>query len=100
MRKQRIAFASTAANIFVYLNDIIGIGTAGYRYKHKGETYDIVSPALQVKDLRDVSSDYVAAIGFLADAPDTNAAKMDLLRLGNDAMQAFDLCGATLSDMT
>ena len=71
----------------------------GYHYKYKGEIYDIVSPALQAKDLKGVSSKYVAATGFLADAPDTNAAKMDLLRLGNDAMQAFDLCGATL-DMT
>ena len=66
------------------------MGLAGYRYKCKGETYDIVSPALQAKDLKGVSSKYVVAIGFLANAPDTNATKANLMRLVNDAMQAFD----------
>ena len=86
----RHEYAQTAAETFLYLNDIIFMGGQGYKYKDKGNKYDIVTPELTADDLKDVESFLLKAACFLADAPEDNAAKADLSRLLTAAKREFN----------
>ena len=79
--ENRMNYAETVAEMFLYLNSIIFLGADGYRYKNKANKYNIVSPALMADDLKSMDSDLLKAICFLADAPEDNAAKADLTRM-------------------
>lgn len=88
--EKRIDYADTVAEIFIYLNDILSLGTNGYRYKLKGNRYDVVNQALLADDLKAVDSNLVLCTAFLADAPEDNAAKQDLINLLTIAKKDFD----------
>ena len=88
--KNRTEFASTAADLFIFLNDVISLGGSGYRYKYKGEKYDMVNENLLADDLKDVSSDYVKTIAFLAEVPEHNSTKATLMRMLKDAKDVYD----------
>ena len=88
--ENREEFAETAADILVYLNDVISLGMNGYRYKLKGENFEIVNAKLLADDLRDSSSELVKCAAFLADMPENNAAKADLLKMLREAKQDFE----------
>ena len=86
---KRKDYAETAADIFIYLNDIIFLGTDGYRYRDNDSKYNIVSPAIMADDLKNMDSDLLKACCFLADAPEDNAAKADLIRKMTAAKREF-----------
>ena len=88
--ENRVEFAENVADIFVYLNDVISLGMNGYRYKLKGENFEIVNAKLLADDLRDSSSELVKCAAFLADVPENNAAKADLLKMLREAKQDFE----------
>ena len=88
--ENRVEFAENVADIFVYLNDVISLGMNGYRYKLKGENFEIVNAKLFADDLRDSSSELVKCAAFLADVPENNAAKADLLKMLREAKQDFE----------
>lgn len=88
--KKRKEFAPEAADLFIFLNDVISLGGSGYRYKYKGEKYDMVSENLLADDVKGVSSDYVKAIAFLAEVPESNSTKATLMRMLKDAKDAYD----------
>ena len=87
--ENRKAYAETAAEIFLYLNNSIFLSTDGYRYKEKGNKYSIISPALLADVLKRMESDLLKAMCFLADAPEDNAAKADLTRMLKAAKREF-----------
>ena len=87
---KRHEYAETAAETFLHLNDIIFLGGQGYKYKDKGNKYDIVTPELLADDLKGVESLLLKAACFLADAPEDNAAKADLNRLLTVAKREFN----------
>ncbi len=88
--EKRSAFAETAAETFLYLNDRISLGGDGYKYKEKGTKYDIVVPGLLAEDLKDMPSELLKTSCFLADATEENAAKTDLARLLTAAKRDFN----------
>lgn len=87
---RRHDFAETVAETFLFLDDIIFLGGEGYMYKERGNKYAIVNPALLSGDLKDAESELLKAFCFLADAPDDNAAKADLMRLLTQAKREFN----------
>lgn len=102
----RHAWAETAADTFLFLNDIIFMGGEGYKYKDKGAKYDIVNNALLSEDLRDCQSALLKAACFLADAPEDNAVKADLSRLltaarrtYNDAVDEGEMTADEMNDL-
>ncbi len=86
----RLAFAEEGANTFLFLNDIISLGGKEYKYKYKGNKYEIITPAIMAEDVRKIDSDILRTVCFLADAPEDNAAKAELKRLLAAAMQEYD----------
>ncbi len=86
----RLAYAEEGANIFLFLNDIISLGGKEYKYKYKGNKYEIITPAIMEDDVKKIDSDILRTICFLADAPEDNAAKAELKRLLTAAMQEYD----------
>ncbi len=86
----RSGFAENAANIFLFLNDRIFQGGKEYKYKEKGNKYDIITPEIMREDIRQMESSILRASCFLADAPDENAAKADLARLLKKAMRDYE----------
>ncbi len=87
---KRYEFAETAAETFMFLNDIIFLGGEGYMYKERGQKYPIVTPTLLSDDLKAVDSELLKAMCFLADAQEDNAAKADLNRLMTVAKRDFN----------
>ena len=88
--EKRCEYADTAAEIFLFLNDIIFLGGEGYMYKQRGQKYAIVTPSLLSADLKDMDSGLLQALCFLADASEDNAAKADLTRLAAEAKREFN----------
>ncbi len=88
--KKRKNFAPEAAELFIFLNDVISLGGSGYRYKYKGEKYDVVNDDLLADDVKDASSDYVKSIAFLAEVPENNSIKATLMRMLKEAKAEFD----------
>ena len=87
--ESRKGYAETAAEMFLYLNSVLFLSTDGYRYKDKGNKYNIISPALLAEDVKEMESDLLKAVCFLADAPEDNAAKADLARMLGAAKREF-----------
>ena len=88
--ENRNAYAETAANLFLFLNDAIFQGGREYKYKEKGNKFDIINPGILADDLTKVDSAMIKASCFLADAPEDNPAKADLARLLKAAMREYD----------
>ncbi|MBR2661549.1 MAG: hypothetical protein IKE15_09130 [Clostridia bacterium] len=95
----RNAYAETAAELFMFLNDIIFQGGSGLKYKNKGQKYDIITESLLADDLKDCESDLVKTASFLADVPKDNGAKFDLERMLNTKRREFEdaIDGETLT---
>ena len=79
--EKRLEYAETAAEIFMYLDDIIFLGANGLKYKDKGQKYDIITERLLADDLKDCEPNLIKAAAFLSDTLDDNAAKADLSRM-------------------
>lgn len=77
----RHKYAETAAEIFMFLDDIISQGMEGLKYKVKGQKYDIILNALLASDLQDCESTLVQTAAFLSDVPEDNATKAELTRM-------------------
>ena len=86
----RLEYAETVAEAFLFLNDIIFLGGEGYMYKERGNKYPILTPALIAEDLKEMNSELLKAMCFLADVPQDNAAKADLTRLAGVAKREFN----------
>lgn len=88
--QKRFEYVESAADILLYLDDIIFLGGEGYMYKNRGNKYGIVNAGILSDDLKPVESELLKAICFLADAPDDNAAKADLMQLAAAAKREFN----------
>ncbi len=88
--ENRGAFAENAANIFLFLNDRIFQGGKEYKYKEKGNKFDIITPAIMREDVREMESSIMRTACFLADAPEENAARADLDRLLKTALRDYE----------
>ena len=87
---KRYEYAETAAETFLFLNDIIFLGGEGYMYKDRGQRYGIITHKILSEDLKAVDSGLLQAMCFLADAPEDNVAKADLTRLMTAAKREFN----------
>ncbi len=104
--ENRNAYAETAAEIFLFLNDRIFLGGDGYKYRESGNKYDIVSPNLLAEDLKNVDSLLLKAACFLADAAPDQTAKADLTkaldlakREYNDAIDEGEMTADTMNEL-
>lgn len=88
--EKRMSFAETAANMFLFLSGFIYQGGKDFKYKEKGNKYNIITPADLKDDVKAMQSPILCAACFLADAPDDNAAKADLTRLLAAAMWDYE----------
>ena len=88
--ENRQSFAETAANMFLFLNDVIFQGGKEYKYKDKGNKYDIITPEIMAEDIKLMDSAILRVTCFLADAPEENAAKADLKKFLEAAMREYD----------
>ena len=97
--ENRNAYAETAAELFMFLDDIIFQGGNGLKYKNKGQKYDIITDSLLADDLKSCESDLVKTASFLADVPKDNGAKADLEKLLNVKRREFEdaIDGETLT---
>ena len=88
--EKRAEYAEKAADIFLFLNSNIFMGGNGYKYKSDGESIDIITPSLMAEDLKDVKSNLLKAICFLADAAPDQAVKEDLTEMLEAAEQEYN----------
>ena len=95
----RNAYAETAAELFMFLDDIITHGGNGLNYVNNGQKYDIITDSLLAEDLKSCESDLVKTASFLADMPKDNGAKADLEKLLNVKRREFEdaIDGETLT---
>lgn len=104
--ENRLAFAETAADLFIFVNDKIFLGGDGYKYKANGNKYDIVTPGILAPDLKTVESNLLKAACFLADVSADQTAKSDLMamletakRKYNDAIDENDMTLDEMNDL-
>lgn len=104
--KKRTEYADTAADMFIFLDNMIFLGGEGYKYKDKTGKYDIVTPNLMAEDLKKVDSLLLRSMCFLADAPEENAAKADLTkalsiakREYNDALDSEEMTAEDMQEL-
>ena len=103
---RRLAFAETGAELFLFLKDTIVLGGEGYKYKERGNRYEIVNASVAAEDVLAMESMVLKTLCFLADAPEDNAARADLLRLltrakrdYNDAVDDGQMSADEIRDM-
>ena len=103
---RRLAFAETGAELFLFLKDTIVLGGEGYKYKERGNRYEIVNASVAAEDVLAMESMVLKTLCFLADAPEDNTARADLLRLltrakrdYNDAVDDGQLSADEIRDM-
>ena len=87
----RYTYAETLAEMLMFLNNDIYPGAEGYMYRdrERDKKYPIITPALLADDLKGVESELLKVLCYLADVPDDNAAKADLIRLMTAAKRKF-----------
>ncbi len=88
--ENRLAFAETAADLFIFVNDKIFLGGDGYKYKANGNMYDIVATGILSPDLKQVESNLLKAACFLADASADQSAKSDLISMLETAKRNYN----------
>ena len=88
--ENRLNFADEAASLFIFLHDDIFLGVKGYRYKFKGEKYDIEKPGLISNDLVKIESDLLRCCAYLADRPADDPDKSELLNMSRKAEKDYE----------